>query len=126
MNKFKEYLKLIPKGLPNFDKILSGVINNVRLEYGSLPEDEQEEIIRRRLICSQCPLLSLNAIKDDSEYQRLYGEQFITSRDNEAFCTICGCPETTKTASLETECGLSSYNEERPDNIQELKWKKYK
>lgn len=126
MSKFKEYLKLIPKGLPNFDKIVSGVINEVKLEYGLLPEDEQEEIMRRRLICNQCPLFSKNVLKDQSEYVKLFGVEYSTDRLTENHCSICGCPEKIRTSSLEADCGLIDYNENNPDNIQELKWKKYK
>ena len=125
MSKFKEYLKLIPKGLPNFSQIVDGIINDVRLEYNNLPECEQEEIMRRRMICNQCPLFSLNAKINDSEYQKLYNTPFSTER-TDGFCTICGCPEKIRTASLEADCGLSEYNEDNPDNIQTLKWEKFK
>ena len=68
MSKLKTYLDLVRRGIPNIDKIAEGLINQVKLEYNFLPEDEQEEITRRRLICKSCPLFSLNAKQDDSEY----------------------------------------------------------
>ena len=73
MSKFKEYLKLVKDGFPNIDKIAEGVLNQVKSRYGYLPLEDQEEIARRQLICSTCPLFSLNAQKDDSEYRKLMG-----------------------------------------------------
>lgn len=125
MSKLKEYLKLAKDGLPNFDKIVEGIINDVKLEHNLLSQEEQEEIMRRRLICQQCPLFSLNTFKDDTEYKKLFNKSFESDRINEEFCTSCGCPIKTKTASLDTECGLKTYNDNNPDNIQTLKWNKY-
>lgn len=53
--KTENLLKILPKIITNAPQIIEGVSNQVKMHYGTLPEDEQEEIIRRRLICSQCP-----------------------------------------------------------------------
>jgi len=125
MSKLKEYLNLLPKGLANIDKVFEGVVNEVKMKYFSLPEDEQEEIIRRRLICNTCPLNSLNA-KTSQEYKDLFnGESYVSERDD-LHCSICHCNIELKSSSLSSDCGLSTYNLEHPDNIQELKFKKYK
>ena len=125
MSLLSEYIELAKRGLPNIDKIMEGLWNETKSLYGSLPEDEQEEIIRRKLICRDCPLYSLNVLKDDSEYRRLYDKGHESERKGR-FCTICGCPENTKTSSLSSDCGLTEYNKEHPENIQVLKWTKYK
>lgn len=124
MSKFSEYLKLIPKGLPNADKVLEGVVNQVKLKFGNLSEEEQGEIIRRRLICQSCPFSSFLA-KESKEAKELLNEPFETNR-TENFCVFCGCPIITKTASLSAECGISDWNEKYPDRKLELKWNKFK
>ena len=125
MSKLKTYLDLVRRGIPNIDKIAEGLINQVKLEYNFLSEDEQEEITRRRLICKSCPLFSLNAKQDDSEYKKLFGASFEYDETRGEYCGSCGCPMQTRTASLASECGLSYYNETHPDNVQELKFTKY-
>ncbi len=124
MGKFTEYLKLIPKAVLNPEKIIEGVINDVKLKNGSLSEDKQEEIIRRRLICFDCPLNSINAQKSE-EYKALYGEFYKTDRPD-LHCSICSCNIELKTASLDSDCGLTAYNEKNPNNTQKLKWTYYK
>lgn len=124
MSALSEYLKLIPKGLPNSLSIIQGIINSVRLEYGSLPEEEVEEITRRRLICIMCPLNNNNA-KTSEEYYALTGTHYKTKRE-EAHCSMCGCPINTKTACLCANCGIEEWNEEHPENTMELKWKAIK
>lgn len=125
MSKISEFLSLLPSAWKNREAVIEGVINAVKLKYNALPEDEQEEIIRRRIICESCPFFSLNVKKDDSEYQKLYNKPFEKKTDGR-YCGICGCSEDVRTSSLSADCGLSVYNEEHPENIQELKWKKYK
>lgn len=126
MSKLGEYLKLAKEGIPNIDKIAEGLLNQAKDKFGRLLEDEHEEIVRRQLICHSCPFFSLNLFNNDEEYQKLYNKKFESDRTSGKFCGICGCPEITKTSSLSSDCGLSSYNEEHPENIQELKWTKYK
>ena len=125
MSKLKTYLDLVRRGIPNIDKIAEGLINQVKLEYNFLPEDEQEEITRRRLICQSCPLFSLNAKLDDSEYKKLFNEEFVYDDTRGEYCGSCGCPIATKTASLGSDCGLDYYNKTHPENKQELKFTKY-
>lgn len=67
-----------------------------------LPEDEQAEIARRRLICAECPLNSVNAKKDGYKSDRL-----------DAHCIMCGCTITRKTASLKSACGIDCCNSEQ-------------
>lgn len=124
MSKFSKFLRLIPSAWQNKEAVLEGAINAVKLKYDMLPEDEQEEIIRRRIICESCPFFSLNAAKDDTEYKKLFNKPFEKEEDGK-YCGICGCSEDVRTSSLSSECGLKVYNEANPDNIQELKWGKY-
>lgn len=125
MNKLLELLQLLPKGLANADKVVEGIKNNIELNMGNLPEDQRDEILRRRVICRGCPYFSLNLFEDSSEYEKLYKKPFKSSRKGQSYCGICGCPENTRTASLSSNCGLESYNKQHPENQQELKWKSY-
>ncbi len=123
MSKLSEYIALIPKGIKNADKFISGVINDVKLEYRLLPSDQQEEIIRRRLICSTCPFMSKNA-EYSKEYKELHGESYITDRQDN-HCTFCGCPLAYRTASLDMPCGIQDWNDEHSDSPLPLKWNIY-
>jgi hypothetical protein len=116
MSKLTEYLKLIPAGIDNLPAVVEGIRNNVKLENGTLTQDEEDEIIRRRLICSTCPFMSLNAVAAGT---------YKTNR-TDAHCTMCGCPIKTKTASLASDCGIATYNARNLDNQLQLKWEKYK
>ncbi len=121
MSKLKEYLKLIPDGLKNFDSLLTAIVNDKGLS--KLSEDQKEEIIKRRAICKTCPFMSLNT--DNQEFKDLNnGQQYKTSRKDE-HCTFCGCPITTRTAALNMNCGVEKYNNSHPDSQLLLKWKKY-
>lgn len=123
MSKLLEWAKLAIKGLPHLDDIVSGVINDVKFQHGNLPEDQQEEIARRRLICRTCPLNSFNA-KTSQEYFDLYGKHYKSDR-NDLHCSICSCNISLKTASLESDCGITSYNQNNLDKQIPLKWEKY-
>lgn len=120
MSKLSEYLHLIPKGLPNSISIIQGIYNNVQLKYGSLPEEEKDEIIRRRLICTMCPFNNINA-QVSEEYFELTTTHYKTKREGD-HCSICGCPIDIKTASLYANCGMETWNDDNPLNEQELKW----
>lgn len=50
--------------------------------------------------------------------------KYETDRDDK-HCIWCGCPITTKTASLDTNCAIEVYNLENGTNIP-LKWKEEK
>jgi hypothetical protein len=102
------------------------MMNQVKMKFNTLPEDEQEEIVRRRLICSQCPLMSVNYKEDPSEYIKLYGKEYNDPTREEPHCTVCLCPTDRKTSSLTSPCGLEEYNKKFPNNKQELKFKEYK
>jgi hypothetical protein len=120
LKKLTEYLKLIPKGLGNPTQILEGWINDYKLDNNQLSEQDIEKIISRRVICETCPLNSINA-KTSKEYKELYGKNYKTSVDY-LHCSICSCPIKAKTACLTCHCGLEEYNNENPDNFQNLKW----
>lgn len=117
MSIIKDYLKLIPLALHNHTKIIEGIVNTVKLNHGSLPIQEQEEIIRRRAICETCPFASHNAEKDPLQNYK--------SSRLDKHCTMCGCNLELKSASLESNCGIDIYNQSHPDNQMELKWTKY-
>lgn len=116
MSKLSEYLALVPEGLKNIDGVLNGLKNNLKLELGNIPIEHEEEILRRRLICSTCPFMSKNAVAAGT---------YVTARTDE-HCIMCGCPIKTKTSSLYANCGIETYNIKNPDNQIPLKWEKYK
>lgn len=124
--KKENLLKILPTLLNNSTKIVEGLINQVKMHYGSLPEDEQEEIVRRRLICSQCPYMSDNVRQNEQPYIDLFKTPYNDKERIEPHCTICLCPIKRKTASLSSPCGLEEYNKRFPNNKQELKFNIYK
>lgn len=114
--KLLELIKLLPKGLENPKQVIEGFMNNIKLEHGSLPEDQAEEILRRRLICAGCQFMSENA--------KLLSD-FKTSR-TDPFCVLCSCPISSKTASLDSSCGAKHWNEKHPNHTSlEVKWETY-
>jgi hypothetical protein len=68
---------------------------------GMLPEEEQAEIVRRRLICAECPFNSINAKNNGYTSDRL-----------DEHCVMCGCTIARKTASLSSACGIDCCNYE--------------
>ena len=123
MNRYLEYLKLIPKGIPSMDSIVEGVINNVELHHKALPHAFKNEIIRRRIICTSCPFNNVNA-KSSDEYFKLTGKHYKSNR-KKLHCSFCGCPINIKTASLSSNCGIEDWNNENKNNSLELKWKSF-
>lgn len=121
MSKLTEYLKLIPKGLSNPDKIIEGWLTDAKLENGSLTQQEEETILTRRSICEHCTLNSQNA-KTSEEYLDLFGVNYST-KVTTLHCSICSCLIKKKTACLSCQCGLEEYNIKYPQNKQPLKWK---
>ena len=117
MSWLSEYLKLIPEGLKNADKLVEAVVNEIQMELGNLPQDEKEEIIRRRLICKACPFMSKNAVENPAM-------NYKTTRKDE-HCMHCGCPIKTRTAALSKPCGIDSFNKKNPYQAMELKWDVY-
>lgn len=109
---------MIPKALKNADKVLEGIVNKVKMEYGGLMKEQQDEIIRRRLICSECPFTSSNAITNPSL-------NYKTDRLDE-HCTHCGCNIELKTSSLASNCGIEIWNINNPNNQLPLKWEIFK
>ena len=117
MSKYLEYMKLLPKGLANIDKVFEGIVNETKLKYKTLSEDQQEEIIRRRVICQACPLNSINAL-ESKEYKDLFGVNYKTDREDE-HCSICSCNIALKTSSISRGFSflqnLASYSIETPN-----------
>ena len=103
MSKISKYLSLIPKGLSNPGQILEGWLTDAQLNNGLLTPEQEEKIISRRSICASCPYNSTNATTS-AEYKELYGKNY------------------KKTSCLSCLCGLTTYNDENPDNFQNLKW----
>lgn len=116
MGKLIEYIKLLPKGLKNIDHVVSGMRSQLKLQIGSLSEEDEDTIIGRRLICEQCPYNSKNAVE-----LGLYSTQRVDEH-----CIHCQCVLLFKTADLTSNCGIEAYNKNNPDNQIELKWKKVK
>ena len=114
MSKFVEYLKLVPSGIKNLPQIIEGLSNQIKMELGAISEQNLDIILKRRLICSTCPFLSTNATQAGI---------YATDRQD-VHCVMCGCPITTKTASLESNCGIETYNNENPSTPMPLKWEK--
>jgi TPP-dependent indolepyruvate ferredoxin oxidoreductase alpha subunit len=124
MSKFGEILKLLPKAIANPDKILEGWVNDLKLQKGNLPEDEIEEILRRKAICSACPFNSIQA-KTSEEYFNITGKHYSTER-TDLHCSSCSCNIDYKTSSLSSECGIYTLNENYPNQKTEPKWFPYK
>lgn len=112
MSKFSELIKLVPKGIKNLDKIIEGTVNIAKMEFGTISQEDLEIIVCRRVICATCPFMSKNA-----EEMGVYK----TDR-SDPHCIHCGCPISTKTASLESNCGLEDYNANNKGNEITLKW----
>jgi hypothetical protein len=123
MSKLTEYLKLLPKAASNGLSIIEAIYKSIQLEKGNIPEEEREEILRRRLICLSCPFNSTNA-QNSTEYREVTGKNYSTDR-TDFHCSMCGCPIEYRTAALDKNCGIEDYNEEHPDNTLPLKWTKY-
>ena len=102
MSKITEYVNLIIKGAPHTKQIIEGIINNVQLKHGKLPEEQRAEIVRRRFICAQCPFMSKNAEKSE-EYKALTGKNYKAFRRAE-HCSFCGCGIEMRTSSLDSNC----------------------
>lgn len=89
-------------------QIAEGIKNNIKLNLGFLKEDEKEEVLRRRLICKNCPLQSDNA-KEAGWYDSIIPFEH---------CTACKCNIEAKTACLDCNCGAEKID-------LEPKWTKY-
>ena len=123
MSKLSEYLALIPRGIKNLPQILEAVATQTKMEFGMLPDEKQEIIIGRRMICATCPYMSKNAKKGfviDNRERQLYK----TDREDE-HCIWCGCKTSTKTSHFQSKCGIDIYNQEYGTNVP-LKWDKIK
>lgn len=108
MSKLSEYIALVPKGIKNLPQIVEGIVNNTRMELGTMPPEEVDIIIKRRLICATCTHMSKNAPDYISDIE-------------EEHCIWCKCFITYKTANLKEKCGLEKYNKKYNKNVQ-LKW----
>lgn len=122
MSKLSEYLALVPRGIKNLPQILEAVTNQVQMEMGTLPKQSKDIIIGRRLICATCPYMSRNAVKGYEIDGKT--DVYNTDRDDD-HCIWCGCPISSRTASLEMNCGIQNYNHENKKDLP-LKWKEEK
>lgn len=123
MNPFKEYLAITKKGLKNIDKVFEGIRNDVTNRFKLLSEEKKEVIATRMDICLNCPYNSKNATTS-KQYELLTGDNYETSRP-ELHCSLCGCTVTFKVSSLNSNCGIETWNEENPTKTLPLKWSKY-
>lgn len=123
MSTITEYINLVVRGIPHTKQVLEAVIKDVQLKYNTLPENERAEIIRRRLICKDCPFMSRNA-ETSTEYLNLTGKHYDKLRRVE-HCSFCGCGIETRTAGLSSDCGVETWNKKHPDNQIPLKWTKF-
>lgn len=115
MGIITEYIKAVAQALKHPDKVIEGWVNDAKFERGELAEDEAQEVIRRRAICETCPFMSRNAIAAGN---------YASDRPDD-HCIHCKCPITKKTASLESNCGIESYNRKFPNRPMPLKWEVY-
>ncbi len=125
MSKLQARLSVLWKGLKNADKVIEAMITQIKMEDGSLSEDKVEEILRRRLICSECPFMSENA-KTSQEYLDIFGKNYIPELSYK-HCSLCECTIDRKTACLSCNCGIQNYNDEHKDKQLNLKpkWTTY-
>jgi hypothetical protein len=123
MSRLTEYINLAIKGLPYSLEILQSVITDVQLKHNTLSEDKKAEIIRRRVICATCPFMSENT-KSSQEYKKLTGKEYSSSRVT-PHCSFCGCPISTRTAGLSSNCGIEVWNGQNSEQQIPLKWSKY-
>jgi len=114
-------MKLIPKGIKDIDKILGAIKNDIALEFNMISDERRDIIIGRRLICATCPFMSKNALQS-KEYFDLINGHYSTDRE-EDHCSMCGCPIQIRTAALSKNCGMEAWNEEHPNQQNELRWK---
>ena len=112
MSAISEILKLAPK--VKIGALLEGIANDKKIIWNLLPQDQRDEILRRRDICFSCPYSSERAKRDGYETDR-----------TDKHCTMCGCPISYRTASLSSNCGIEVWNEENPENKKVLKWKAF-
>lgn len=120
MGKLQDIINTVSNGLKHPESVLEGWVNDIKMENGSLTENEINLILKRRIICEECPLNSIKA-KTSKEYFDLYGSHYESSLDF-LHCSICSCPIKKKTACISCHCGLTEYNDKNPDNFQNLKW----
>ena len=121
MSKLLEYAALIPKGLPNSLHIIEAIVNEVKLKYDVLPEEEKEEIVKRRVICNTCPFNSENSPISE-EYHQLTNTHYKTRRKDK-HCSFCGCEINLRTSALKKNCGAEVWNDNNPEHKIELRWK---
>lgn len=118
MSKLSEYLSLIPRGIKDVPKILEAVTNQTKMELGVISKEKMDIIVGRRMICATCPYNSKSAV-NGYEIEGKH-ETYTTDREDE-HCIWCGCPINTRTASLDSRCGLEIYNIDNNRKVP-LKW----
>lgn len=96
------------KDLPQISK---AILTKIRWKLGLLTEIEKQEIIKRRQLCWDCPLNSINAIK-----RGVYSSDRV-----DLHCSECGCVIDLLTACLDCNCSIEKINQRNKTNIP-LKW----
>jgi hypothetical protein len=137
-SKFSEYFKLYSHALTDIDKVIASRWNKALNEFNLLDEDKKRIAEQRLEICMSCPFNSINA-KTSPEFTRLYREgmerkgmpvaenltpHYFTNRaDSDVHCAWCGCDVDAKVLSMDSVCGMTSYNTICNGN-EPLKWDK--
>jgi hypothetical protein len=114
LNALKEYVKLLPTAIENIDSVAEGLWN--KLNHDSLTDPQKEEIVKRKLICLECPYNSKNA-------SDLFN--YISYRTDD-HCIHCSCNIDLKTECLSCNCGIEVYNQNNPTKKLSLNWEAYK
>lgn len=115
MSILSSYIKLIPLAIKNREEIVEAVLTKAKRTLHKLPPEEQDEIIKRKLICATCPYNSKNAKEDG----------YVTDRVDD-HCIHCSCNIDFKTECLSCRCGVEVWNKNNPKDKLELRWKSFK
>lgn len=117
-----DLLALSKEAFKNRKKIAEGIKNDIRSKFGDLSSQEIEVIAERQSICQTCPFNSEQA-KDSDEYFALYKEHYTDGAGRpDLHCAICSFNIDWKTKSFSSDCGLSFWNANHPDEQLPLKW----
>lgn len=106
----------------NRKKIFEGIKNDIKGKFGNLTDQELEVIAERQTICHTCSYNSENA-KESDDYLSLYKEHYTDGAGRpDLHCAICSCNIDWKTKSFSSDCGISFWNANHPDQQLPLKW----
>jgi hypothetical protein len=77
------------------------------MTIGLTKKEDIDIVSQRRSICQSCPFHSDNA-QTSLEYKNLFKEPYSTIKPFK-HCSLCGCPITKKTASLDESCAIKNH-----------------